>query len=227
MDKEEILQKALKGNLNPAEKAEFVSLMDTDDEFQAAYFFEKEVKVAVQLDERSRLKAKLARYEAKPKFKFWHWAAAAIVLLSLSFGAWSIFQATTQPSLYAQYYEKFPNLEAPTTRADNDLSAKEAAYRAYDRNEYEKAHGLLSKLDEQNANFYAGICLIETGEFEQAIKHFEALSLAGEYENHRLWYLSLLYLKQNNTEKAKPILLHLSKNQNFWREKASLLLTKI
>lgn len=227
MDKEEIVQKALKGNLNPAEKAVFVSLMDTDEEFKAAYFFEKEVKVAVQLDERNRIKAKLAKYEAKPKFKLWHWAAAAMVLLSLSFGAWSIFQATTQTSLYAQYYEKFPNLEAPNTRADSDLSVKEAAYRAYDRNEYEEAYGLLTKLDEQPASFYAGICLIEMGEFEQATKHFEALSLAGEYENHRLWYLSLLYLKQDNTEKAKPILLYLSENQNFWREKANFLLTKI
>ncbi|MDP5121259.1 MAG: hypothetical protein NWQ46_06675 [Spirosomaceae bacterium] len=227
MDKEELVQKALKDKLNPAEKAEFELLMQTDEEFQTTYFFEKDVKVAVQQEERSRLKSRLVNRETKPKFKFWHWAAAAMVLFSVSFGAWRFFQPSSQIGLFAQNYEKFPNLAAPNTRAVDNLTTKESAYRAYDRNEYEKAYDLLTELNDQTSNFYAGICLIEMGKFEQATTYFESLSFADEYENHRMWYLSLLYLKQNDTEKAKPILIYLANNQNVWREKADLLLKKI
>lgn len=224
MTKETLLHKALSNQLSEEEHLIFKQYLSDDPQFADRYNYELNVKKAVQQAERLELKKKLIDRENKktnhsPK---WYWAAAAIIIFGISIIGWNLFAPQAQPGLFAANYEKFPNLVAPNTRADGDRAE---AFKAYDQGNYITAFQLFNDLrDEETASFYQGICLIELGETAKAIEHFEALSFQNEYEAHRLWYLSLLYSKNNENSKAEAIWKKLAARQSVWRDKAKSLL---
>lgn len=224
MTKEILLEKALLNKLSEEERLIFDQFLQSDKEFAASYDFEMDVKKSFELEERERLKKMLVNHEkeSQKKPKKWLWAAAAVFLIGISVIAWNTFNPQAQADLFAANYEKFPNLVAPNTRADDD---REEAFKAYDKGDYKTAFQLFADLsEEETASFYQGICLIEIGETAKAIEHLEALSFQNEYEAHRLWYLSLLYSRNNENTKAEAIWKSLAAGQSVWRERAKSLL---
>jgi tetratricopeptide (TPR) repeat protein len=230
MNREDLILKKLKNGLSQEENAEFERLMLFDAAFKEEFLFEQEVKMAVQLEDRQQLKDRLVNHEQKKNTPKWYWAAAAVLLLGISTAVWFLFNASLPSSdLYTANYEKFPNVILPETRSDvKGEEYLKSAFMAYKAGEYKKAYGLFGKLEnEKSAPFYQGICLIELGDFKKAEEYFEKISFGDDFEEHRLWYLSLIYIHEKKEELAKPLLQYLVESQSVWAAKAEPLLEEI
>ena len=150
MDKDILLNNYFEGNLSEEEKQQFNELLSNDSEFKAEFEFQKKAKIAVALSERKKMKNQLKEIEnsrkQKSNNKTWlSIAASIVVILSLGFiFFWN--SSTTNDDLYADFYETFPNIEAPTTRGENNLNIKSEAFYAYDSKDYKKAIELFSEI---------------------------------------------------------------------------------
>ena len=69
----------------------------------------------------------------------------------------------------------------------------------------------------QLGHYYKGLAYIETNDNKQAIENLQWVIDSAQSPQLKIkaqWYLALIYLKENNTKKALPLLSSLSKNSN-------------
>ncbi len=74
-----------------------------------------------------------------------------------------------------------------------------------------------------NARFYAGLCLYNLGEYDQAIPHFD-LCISGPYSNfdeEALWMKALSYEHLGERNKARNIFERIAKERGFYAEQAA------
>ena len=237
MDKDILLNNYFEGNLSEEEKQQFDELLANDSEFKTEFEFQKKAKVAVALSERQKLKNQLKEIEnsrkQKNNNKTWlSIAASIVVVLSLGFiFFWN--SSTTNDDLYADFYETFPNIEAPTTRGENNLNIKSEAFYAYDSKDYKKAIELFSEIYKVEktdyAIFYIGLSEMELNEHKKAINTFSLFE--GDSNNNFYyyvkWYKALCYLKENDIENSKKLLNEVVKNTNPFQLKSKELLSKL
>lgn len=237
MDKNILLNNYFEGNLSEEEKQQFDELLSNDSEFKTEFEFQKKAKVAVALSERQRLKNQLKEIENSRKLKnnnntWLSIAASIVVVLSLGFiFFWN--SSTTNDNLYADFYETFPNIEAPTTRGENNLNIKSEAFYAYDSKDYKKAIELFSEIYKVEktdyAIFYIGLSEMELNEHKKAINTFSLFE--GDTNNNFYyyvkWYKALSYLKENDIENSKKLLNEVVKNTNPFQLKSKELLSKL
>ncbi len=74
--------------------------------------------------------------------------------------------------------------------------------------------------------FYTGICMIQTGNENEAIRIFRNLSSSGdsEYRDDASWYQALAYLKEGKRSDAERILSEMTRKENAYSEKSKELL---
>ncbi|UGS22901.1 tetratricopeptide repeat protein [Flavobacterium channae] len=237
MDKDILLNNYFEGILSEKEKQQFDELLANDSEFKTEFEFQKKAKVAVALSERQKLKNQLKEIENSRKLKnnnktWLSIAASIVVVLSLGFiFFWN--SSTTNDDLYADFYETFPNIEAPTTRGENNLNIKSEAFYAYDSKDYKKATELFSEIYKVEktdyAIFYIGLSEMELNEHKKAINTFSLFE--GDSNNNFYyyvkWYKALCYLKENDIENSKKLLNEVVKTVNPFQSKSKELLSKL
>jgi hypothetical protein len=237
MDKDLLLDKYFEGNLSEEEKHKFNELLSNDSDFKAEFEFQKKAKVAVSLSERKKLKSQLNDIEnslkQKNNNKIWL-SIAASILIFLSLGSIFVWNSSAKnDNLYADFYETFPNIEAPTTRGESTLNVKSKAFFAYDSKEYKKAKELFSEIYKAEktdyAIFYIGLSEMELNEHKKAINTFSLFE--GDAHNNFYyyvkWYKSLCYLKENDMENCKKLLIEVANNTNPFQSKSKELLSKL
>ncbi len=136
--------------------------------------------------------------------------------------------------LFTKYYQPYRgSVVASVVRGDSLLSTEQAAIQAYDNRNYIQAVPLLEKITQQekslNWRFYLGIAYLETGDLKKAESSLTVVARdsGSLFYRQAQWYLALVFLKQNNTDQAKEILLVLKKQPGTYAEKANLLLKEI
>lgn len=233
MDKETLINNYFEKSLSIEEQTLFDSLMNSDADFAEEVAFQKSVKKAISLNERADLKRKLASFEAKkPKVKALRvfYAAASIVLLC---GLGFYLTQNTTNSLYEDYYQTYPNVIAPTVRGENKEDLKSEAFYEYDSGNYQKSLELFSKIytteKDDYALFYKALSQMELQKTSEAITTFKQFDLAknNAFTPFVKWYLALSYLKENQKEKAIPLLKSLSETDNPQQEMAYKLLSEL
>lgn len=232
MDKEQLLERYFENQLSEEEKKILQNYLDTDASFVEEFVFQKNVKQAITLNERTELKKKLQSFEPQKSTKNWisKWSVAASIAVVLGAGYWFMNQSPDTIELYNQYYQSYPNVVAPTVRGESKTNMKSEAFYEYDSGNYEKAYELFSKLyttnKEDYALFYSSLSLIELNQ------HKEAIALMDAFDSNKnngftpffKWYKALSYLKLNEKEKAIELLQSLSENQNPQQAQAQKLL---
>lgn len=236
MDKETLLVQYFEGTLTDAERALFAEKLESDAEFKAEFEFQKNVKAAIQLEERKKLKAKLKvlenqRTPKKTKKYSVRWLSiAASFIVFISVGYWLFMSQNSNDSLYKNYYETFPNVEAPVVRGSVSNDIKSEAFYAYDSKQYDEALCLFSEIFEQDkddyALFYKGLSLMELERFPEAVTVFEGYQTKpnSAFNSYVKWYLALSYLKKNETVKSKVLIQELAKSENPFQNQAKELL---
>jgi tetratricopeptide (TPR) repeat protein len=233
MDKNSYIEKYFEGTLTPDEEKTFTKLLEEDTDFASTFAFEKNVKKAITLNERADLKKKLQSFETSKQkvksFKIWYAAASIILVCGIGF----YFTQKTPTTIYDDYYQTYPNVVAPTVRGENNEDIKSEAFFEYDNGNYEKSLELFSKIyaveRDNYALFYKALSLMELKKTKDAISTFNAFDLSknNSFTPFVKWYLALSYVKENQKEKAIPLLKSLTETDNPQQESARKLLSEL
>lgn len=220
MEQEELIQKYIQGTLSTAEQTQFDTLLKDDLDFAQKVTEHKNLHSAIKATEKDDLKTHLEQLEAtqnesdtskKPFNKNIRLAIAVVLLLFFGLiGNYIIQQANMNETLYATYFEPYPNALAPVTRgqdAPRDLLVD--AMRFYEDRNYEKAAKLLDRalatMDILTTEilFYKAMCLVNLKKEKEAlgilrqIKHKKT-----RYTSQIYWYGALIHIKFDENEKA-------------------------
>lgn len=211
MDKQELLDKYLAGNLNEEETAAFNELRAADHAFNDEVTFHDDLREVVFEDERLRLKQVLADKKAastksnKKKPRTLLLISLAVLVILASIFTYRYQQRQKSPEgIYASYFEPYPNSYRPVSR--NALNTAETqGFTAYENGNYtlaaEKFEESLDQKQDLSIIFYQGIAYGALGEISLAIQKME--SVKGRdfpYSSESYWYLGLYYLRKDKID---------------------------
>jgi hypothetical protein len=172
-----------------------------------------------------------------PRHWYYYAAAACITVFALAGILMPASQQTPQ-ELYASYFEPYPNVFEPALRGSGSLLHRQAinkraeAFQAYDERSYEKAAQLFAELltEKQDPGMLlllgnSNLALNNTEDakknFNDLIANFDGLDIQAK------WFLSLCYLKEGQTEKARNLLEELGETEISYAKKAKKLLKEV
>jgi tetratricopeptide (TPR) repeat protein len=163
------------------------------------------------------------------------WVAAACIALLLAISLLNVFTGNKPENLhdvYASFYNPYPA----------DLLVRDKAYVPTDPytlglNEYLKSNygSALSYFNTvesgsiKNKSIYLlkGICLMETGNFENAILAFRNLSDDPVLKDYGQWYVGLCYIELQLPDKARDVFKELSRREGYYRNMSKQVLKNL
>jgi len=238
--KEDKIDAYLRGELNEADKQQFEETAEQDEELARELAFRKltlehlelleDRKIADQVQAVHQAEIKQRQGRAKVK-RLRFLAMAAAILLLLSFAWWLWPSAVAPDALYAEYYAPY---ELPFGNR-NEMDALTEAGVYYQSGDYEQAVPAFRELLAQDPSrskvtFALGISQMELQQWPEASAHFQQLIEQDDplYAGLARWYLSLCYLKMDNTASAVTQLETLADDTGaVFQEEASQLLKAI
>ncbi len=133
-------------------------------------------------------------------------AAALALLLCTIFLLKNLQTDSGKPPAYAELAQHSPLAFTQMGAEEENLSAAEQAFNA--GNYAQAAKNLQRYLEaqpqDQLAQLYLAISLIETDRTEDARKLLTPLMQAPDFRDKALWYMALSFIKENHPEQAKP-----------------------
>ena len=157
-------------------------------------------------------------------------AASMVVIVTISATMFYFSNSVPTPErLYQTYYKPFV---VPTaTRSNQDPGAFERAMFLYAQNDFSSSISALApvmKNSPEAAYFVTGLCYLQMGLADMAIKNFnQAEESSFYYKEHIWWYKALTYVRKNEPQIAGVILQKLVRNNGLYRTEAADLLRKI
>ncbi len=237
----DLLEAYQKGLLSEQEKVQVEARLVEDQEFKSLWEELQKYQAGLRHAGRKALKAELQALEQSlPEIEtgksvsffrpnLWLRAAAGITII---FGLGILFFfLNDQPVDIDGYLEPYPNIVYPVERGASEDSpdARQLAYQAYDRAQYETAVERFTALPGLAAedHFYLGLAYMLQGEYAAAATSFESMVDAGtDLALPGRWYLGLCYLKLDNREAAKKALQPLIDQKTSYAEKAENILNQ-
>lgn len=250
-EKGEILTHCYVDNeLSPYDRIEFEDKLKTDKQLSKEIKLQKEINNS--LEELNLKEALEEAYESYtyPKEhitpltpmtypvnrKLKNWLVAASITILFIFGGGITYHYQTRDSLenrlYARYYEPF-------SKNKNEYilnsSALTEAQQKYLKGDYITALLLYKNLPpsltiETERRFFMGLSLMELGQYQKAITHFQDILLNEDYPEYNpkvKWYMALCYLKIGEKEKTINILQTIVDNNDYNYKKANQILRKL
>lgn len=212
MNKEALIEQYFSGQLSNEGFLELKDLLEQDAEFKKEFHAQLEIQQTVAQEKNAFLKDRFAALDQKsaPKTKWYLYAATVAVLIGVGIGYLFYTAQPNYQELYAQNFEVYPNVIAPTVRGESQADKTElvTAFHAYDSKDYAKAATLFEELyvksGQDYAYFYRNVSLMAAGRTDAAIANFERHTWDSQrdFEPISNWYIALGYLKLEQKEKA-------------------------
>ena len=145
----------------------------------------------------------------------------------------SVNKVYSANELFSMYYKPYePDI---IIRSDIDkFRDLENAILLYGQGDYNTAFDkFISIIVQDNNNylaqFYLGLTCMELNKFDTAIEQFTSISKNWEspFRYHLEWYLALSYLKNNNKEGAKALLIKIKSATRYYKTEAEEILDKL
>lgn len=219
MERDNLLEKYLVGELSKEERQEFDTLLENDPDFKEEFEFQTDVKRAVISAEDEDFMKMLSDFDSeatdeKPQIKSFptKWLVAASIALLVGVTYFLTFnQSISTQELYAQNFEPYRNVVHPIVRGEEGADLKTKAFSAYQTGDYEKALPWFTELytteKESYYLFYSANALIQLNRAAEAIPLLqEHLKTKDKRTDKSNWYLSMAYLQLDDTENAKKML---------------------
>ncbi len=159
------------------------------------------------------------------------YAAAVVVLLIIAVPIlFNQFMSKTPQELYMDYY-------TPYTEIIELRDAKSIEYqlnngmKSFRNGDYKKAVSLFKEVEKHHkelASFYIAMSYMQLNSYTEAIQYLENINKTSEYQQEARWYMSLAYLANNDTGKARLLLTAIANDHGqFFNEKAQSLLEQL
>ncbi|WP_405206779.1 hypothetical protein [Aquimarina sp. LLG6339-5] len=170
----------------------------------------------------------------KKKPRLWFlYSGAAIILLLIGITIFSPFKDSPQ-ELYVSYLD-VSELPSLVDRGSSEQKSLIQAQKLFEAKEYSQSLDILEKeLSTMQKNkatiyLYTGISQMELGQFTKAEISFNALIESKLIDAPKgTWFKALLFVKQNDIEKAKELLSEIAQSSNNYKSKeASELLDQL
>lgn len=235
----ELIEKYFENNLTSEEQFLFDEKLKNDADFKSELEFHSELKNAIIVSERAKIKAKIKGFESSKKdnIKVFNLRKlmpyAAVFLVVISIGIFFILnQKTDSNQLYASNFEPYPNIEVSNLRSNSENSLENEAFTAYDLENYKLAHELFTEVLETESkdylHFYNAMCTMQLENFDLAIKELSTVNENdSKYYEKAIWFKALIYLKLNKKKDTKILLEELVNHYSFKKEEAKQLLSKL
>lgn len=158
-------------------------------------------------------------------FRTWQIAAASLILVLLAGGMWYMFSSNVYSSdrLITKYYKPaHAVMQTRSVELGSDDALKEA-FSYYQQNDYSNAIKYFSSLDNQvTAKFYSGVCYIELEQYQKATDSFEFVINDKDnlFIEQAEWYLGLIYLMNNEKDKANEQFNKIAQADSFYSDQA-------
>lgn len=243
MDKELLIELYFSQQLDDSRLKELQDLLENDEDFRKDFEFQKDLKSAILISEKERLKKILINEEqqigsASNNVKTLVWpqflkiAAILVLFMAVSWFVYINLSSPTIANLYADNYSPYPNTYYEISRGDDEMTPERSAFVAYETGDYQRAikeFSVIQKPLEPNyIDFYLAQSYMAQGNYEKAIPYFVKLKQStSELKEESLWYLSLCYLKLNKKDDAENNLKTLIENASYKLEEAKVLLNEL
>ncbi|WP_149274997.1 tetratricopeptide repeat protein [Pareuzebyella sediminis] len=256
MDKETLLEKYLQDKLNEPEWQEFNDLLKSDPDFRAEAEFQMDVRRAITTEEDENFMNILADFETEarvaeqrtasteeqteahreaPKTKSFpkKWLVAASIALLAGLTYFFTANQTANPhDLFTENFVPYRNVTHPITRGEETNDAKNQAFLAYSKGNYQEALPLFTALytsaKEPYYLFYKANALIQLNRAEEAIPLLqEHLQTDDSLTDKSTWYLAMAYLQLEDTKKAKEALKKVVEMNTYKAKEAKQLLEEL
>jgi len=239
----DLIDKYIDGEMTVAEQVAFEELLRSDAQLRKEFMFRKDLNNAINEDDVMNLRESMEEImhpnvpKRIPRPAFYTILAAAMaILIVLGIFFFPLNQKTNGKQFFTEYYVTYPS--SVNTRAAADIPDRERitrkAFGYYEQQEFSKAKEQFKELintdkDNHMAMFYLSISCVELKDFSQAEKYLNQLI---KNPNHifweqAYWYLSLVYLQQEEYEKAKLLLQTIIKERYSYASRAEKILTQL
>ena len=243
----DLIEKYLSEELTPAEQLQFESLKQTDADFAEEVQMAAIVNADFNVQQKKHWKSLLEKQntlakdtpirQLAPRKKSYNWirSIAAVFVLGLGLAmAWMFFSSPDMDTLAS---EQLVNIyKSPTVTMDGAKidSHWKNAINAYQDGRFSIAVAAIEKsmektpenLDEKH--FYLGLSYMyeEVPDYQKAVTHLlkSKTMNAQRFAPQANWFLSLAYLKQGKTTKAKVLLQHIVDTNGWKKAEAKTLL---
>lgn len=214
----------LDGQLSREEQETFERQLQSQTALQEQLRLHEQVRQALEAEGRAQLFESLDQLDAvaqKPEkdkpaadgsvrqLPRFLWVAAAVFLLTL--GLWWGLSSPNTESLFADYYEAYPNYQSSQSRGEEQTLRFQTAIQAYEANDYKKARYSFEQLPadwqaQPQVQFYLGICYLELQDWAAASTALRKVYEGDKMQEQATWYLALAELRQDKLEAAKTLL---------------------
>ncbi|SEM20258.1 TPR repeat-containing protein [Aquimarina amphilecti] len=200
----------------------------------------KEVETYFRSTEAKKLKNTIAQaqinYQKGNRFSFFNnrlflpiLAAASIALIVILY---TFNSNNSTRDLYVEH-SRWKDLPSLTSRSDENQLAE--GQKMFEQKKYQESYSLFKNYVENNDQtspsvlVYVGLSALELNKYEEAISYFDRLISSDAVDQSKgYWYKALVYLKQDNEDRAILILENiLLDEQNYNFNKAKVLLKKM
>lgn len=234
-----LIDRHLRGELSADEIRDVDRRLAEDKAFAELHEDLRHIEKGLQLAELSRALGVIQQAEEAAKgngtgrtilgWRLWLPIAASVSLIVVA--AWFFLTKATKPEeLFAQYFEVYPNVEAPIYRDSSvadSLPAKDLAFRHYAEEDFEGAIALFESIAEpdEGTRFYLGMSYLAKGDAGKAIEVFQNLrSEAVDYKTQIDWFLALAFIKNDDAQNAAALLKELAASGTAYEERSRAIL---
>ncbi|MGB5383945.1 MAG: hypothetical protein WBN19_08845 [Lutimonas sp.] len=244
-EQEELIEKYFSNSLSGEEAVLFEKLLQKDPDFKEEFLFQKDLKKALERQERADIASGLHELEKSyqdkksKSLKKWLLAASVALLMGLGYAVYHNYKIQQPDYLFATNFEAYRNVVKPIERGvqTEDLEAK--AFSAYENGAYYKAINLFNSVvpkDQEYIQFYKGISYLALDKKTEAIELLLPLATKPDDKDAKFqwnakanWYLGLAYLGDGQIEKAISQFLVIVNNPacDYKKEEAKAILDKL
>ncbi len=245
-NKSDLIEKYLMKEMSVGEIKKFEKQLSKDSDLKKEFLFRKRLNEAISENDVIELRESLIDITSDKnsnsliifidtRRKFLSIAATIIIFISVSLSILlPLKQAPDQ--LFNSNYNTYPALANIRSIESNHECDKLllSSFNFYEKHDYKKASESFSKvliMDSSNviALFYLALCELENNNLEISEEHLYDLILRKDhlFWEQAHWYLALLYLKQEDNEKAILVFKEIIKEEMVYTARAERILRKL
>lgn len=243
MNKTEVIDKYIDGDLMGSELLEFDRLLSNDEDFAHDYNLSLEINNAILEEDVMALRETMDyMYKDENKVKRIpnvfaghrkYYAAASIALLVAAGGLVKNMSTSNMDTqvLFETYYSPY---EANITYRSGNSAIDKVLLEAmskYEENDFEKASVLFEEVLQSDkgdmaVSLYAGISYLEEEKYQKASNSFNRIITDNDnlFIEQAKWYLSMCYIKTEKNNKAIDILEELVEENSAYKKQAKKVL---